>query len=397
MRLKYTPTFNLLLLFALLSIAEACFAQTQKAQTHKKKTKNITGIWRGYFVQKEKYYDPFKGKFVQDKYKYEVQINNLPTNNLEGVTYSYLNTTFYGKTSLQGIFTTSTKNVIIKEKKMLELRLSEGGDACLMTCYLSYIKEGDKEYLKGEYSSENMKNKSACGDGTVYLEKVPTSDFAKEDFLLKKEKVASAKKTIPKKPYSKAVPSTSLAKNNTTKLTYKPGAEDALVKKENSKTLQLKKDTAVVVKAETDNQQVSSANKIELKKNTILPKVLTERKTNFIKTFYVCEGDVTIELYDNGTIDNDTVSVYHNGKPIILHQRLSTTPIITKIKVTAQDPIHEIIMVADNLGEIPPNTSLMKVTSGKKNYQAVITSDLQRNAKVIFEYNPSEENNNKKR
>lgn len=402
MRLKYTFIFSLIFSFALLFVAENCCAQSNNKKTHLKKKLNITGIWRGYFYQKDKVYDPIKGTFVYDKYKYEIQINNLPTNNLEGVTYSYLNTTFYGKTSLQGIFTTSTNNVIIKENKMLELKMTSDGDAYLMTCYLSYSKEGDKEYLKGEYSSVNMNSKkSACGDGIVFLEKVPTTDFTKEDFLLKKVTTPTTK-NITKNNFSKPKSTASLNKENKTntslpKLKYKPGAEDALVKKE-VKPTELKKDTATTIAStEIKNESLATNKKITLKKNTELPKELTERKNNYVKTFYVGEGDIKIELYDNGKIDNDTVSVYHNGTPIILHARLSTKPITATIHVSAENPIHEIIMVADNLGEIPPNTSLMKVTVGGKTYQALITSDLQENAKVIFEYNPTKENlNNKK-
>jgi len=395
MRLKFTLTFNLLLLLVLLSIAENTFAQSKTKHSKKNKT-NITGIWRGYFLQQDKYYDFEKGRFVQDKYKYEVQINNLPTNNLEGVTYSYLNTTFYGKTSLQGIFTTASNNVIIKENKMLELKMSAGSDACLMTCYLSYYKEGDKEYLKGEYSSENMKTKKPCDGGTVYLEKVPTTDFVKEDFLLKKPKSPITSNNSYKRNTTKNNTSSLITKNNSTKLKYKPGAEDALIT-HNKKETVLQKDTTTIV-ANTTAEQVYNTpeQKTKTKQPIELPKVLTERKNNHIKTFFVNEGDISIELYDNGTIDNDTVSVFHNGKPIILHARLSSIPLTTKIHVSADEPVHELIMVADNLGEIPPNTSLMKVTAGNKTYQVFLTSDLQRNAKIIFEYNPADCNKNKK-
>jgi hypothetical protein len=54
---------------------------------------------------------------------------------------------------------------------------------------------------------------------------------------------------------------------------------------------------------------------------------------------------------------------------LFLHERLSSIPLTAKIHVSANEPIHELIMVADNLGEIPPNTSLMKVTAGSKIYQ----------------------------
>jgi hypothetical protein len=392
MRLKFTLTFNLLLLLVLLSIAENAFAQS-KTKHSKKNNTNITGIWRGYFLQQDKYYDFEKGRFVQDKYKYEVQINNLPTNNLEGVTYSYLNTTFYGKTSLQGIFTTATNNLIIKENKMLELKMSAGSDACLMTCYLSYYKDGDKEYLKGEYSSENMKTKKPCDGGTVYLEKVSTTDFVKEDFLIKKPKSTTTNNTSKRIALNNNT-SSIIAKNKTVKLKYKPGAEDALITNNKKETV-LQKDTTTIV-ANTTTEQVNNTPEQKTKQPIELPKVLTERKNNHIKTFFVNEGDITIELYDNGTIDNDIVSVFHNGKPIILHERLSSIPLTAKIHVSANEPIHELIMVADNLGEIPPNTSLMKVTAGSKIYQVFLTSDLQRNAKVIFEYNPTECNKNKK-
>ena len=149
-----------------------------------KSKNNITGIWRGYFIQKD--YNPRTGKFEEDRYKYEVQINNLSNNSLEGVTYSYHTTTFYGKAALQGIFTTETKNIVIKETKMLELKIAGFSEPCLMTCYLDYAKAGKVEILKGEYSSQNMQSKAACGNGTVYLEKVPDTEFEKEDFLLKK-------------------------------------------------------------------------------------------------------------------------------------------------------------------------------------------------------------------
>jgi hypothetical protein len=45
-------------------------------------------------------------------------------------------------------------------------------------------------------------------------------------------------------------------------------------------------------------------------------------------------------------------------------------------------------MVADNLGAIPPNTALMIITAGDKRYQLFISSDEQKNAKVVVRYEP---------
>jgi hypothetical protein len=42
-------------------------------------------------------------------------------------------------------------------------------------------------------------------------------------------------------------------------------------------------------------------------------------------------------------------------------------------------------MVAENLGSIPPNTSLMIVTTATKRYQVFISSTEQKNGKVVFD------------
>jgi hypothetical protein len=40
-------------------------------------------------------------------------------------------------------------------------------------------------------------------------------------------------------------------------------------------------------------------------------------------------------------------------------------------------------MVAENLGSIPPNTSVMVITAGSQRYEVFISSNEQRNAKVV--------------
>jgi hypothetical protein len=47
---------------------------------------------------------------------------------------------------------------------------------------------------------------------------------------------------------------------------------------------------------------------------------------------------------------------------------------------------HVLVMVAENLGKIPPNTSLMIVNDGDKRYEVRITSTEQKNAMVRFRY-----------
>ena len=55
------------------------------------------------------------------------------------------------------------------------------------------------------------------------------------------------------------------------------------------------------------------------------------------------------------------------------------------ITVDAAHPHHELIMVAENLGAIPTNTSLIIVTAGTNRYEVFISSTEQKNAKVVID------------
>lgn len=114
------------------------------------------------------------------------------------------------------------------------------------------------------------------------------------------------------------------------------------------------------------------------------PAFLATRINSLIKQLETEAGEIRLDLYDNGEIDGDTVSIYHNNVLLVSHARLSQKPITFRVDVNAANPYHELIMVAENLGSIPPNTSVMIITAGTKRYQVFISSSKQRNAKVVL-------------
>lgn len=116
-----------------------------------------------------------------------------------------------------------------------------------------------------------------------------------------------------------------------------------------------------------------------------VPLVLKQRTNPLVKQIETEPGEIQVDLYDNGEIDGDTVSVYHNNRLIVDQQRLSQKPISFRILVDKDQPHHELIMVANNLGSIPPNTSLMMVTTKDRRYQVFISSTEQQNAKVVID------------
>jgi hypothetical protein len=115
------------------------------------------------------------------------------------------------------------------------------------------------------------------------------------------------------------------------------------------------------------------------------PSVLKTRENALVKRIETAAGEIKIDLYDNGEIDGDSVTIYHNNALIKSHMRLSDKPISFNITVDQSEPHHEIIMVADNLGLIPPNTSVMIVTTASSRYEVFISSDKQKNAEVVFD------------
>jgi len=110
------------------------------------------------------------------------------------------------------------------------------------------------------------------------------------------------------------------------------------------------------------------------------------RKNKTIATYNVSSADIKVELFDNGEIDGDTVTVYHNKQRIIDRQGLTTQPILFTVKADAKNRVHEFILVANNLGRIPPNTALMRITAGLKVYELFASTSLSENASVVIIY-----------
>jgi hypothetical protein len=128
--------------------------------------------------------------------------------------------------------------------------------------------------------------------------------------------------------------------------------------------------------------------KVTPKVNT-LPAQTNGRVNKEISRIVVTDRKIKLEVYDNGTIDGDTVSIFYNGKMIMSHQRLSSKPIEIDVLLDENTSLHSIVLFAENLGSIPPNTALIILTTAsKKRYELFSSANLQQNAELIFEYKP---------
>ncbi len=332
----------------------------------------LTGIWRGYFITED-----------GEQYKLEFQVQQAKSLAVTGVSYSYLDKRFYGKASMTGFFALKDKAFQIQETHTTEVRNMGGGGTCLMNYKFSYIKSGKEEFLEGTYigkseDREDPKNNGVwgdCGGGKVYLRRAQTSDFYVEPFLREQP---VAKKVTPSKPIAKKPPV------NTKTVIKQAPAKPPVAK------VPAKKETAVPQKTTTVSKEPAivqeEPKKAIVPKKIVLPAQTRSRTNELVRTLDVTSPEITIKIYDNGEIDGDTISVYLDDKVVLSQKRLTASPLILTIGLTEENPEHILVMVAENLGAIPPNTSLMIVTDGDKRYEVRITSTEQKNAMIRFRF-----------
>ena len=109
-----------------------------------------------------------------------------------------------------------------------------------------------------------------------------------------------------------------------------------------------------------------------------------ERTKNILKRINVTQATFKVDLYDDGDIDGDIVSVYYNGKPILSNKKLTDKPLSLTLTIDPDKAENELLIYADNEGSIPPNTALMIVTEGNTRTEVRITSDQKKNGVVLF-------------
>ncbi|MFZ1429090.1 MAG: hypothetical protein WAS21_20235, partial [Geminicoccaceae bacterium] len=96
------------------------------------------------------------------------------------------------------------------------------------------------------------------------------------------------------------------------------------------------------------------------------------------------EGNkVTIMVWDSEYEDNDTISLYFNGKWVLKKYALRTDKKVLHLEMSA-DKENKLIMYAHNLGKRPPNTAAISVFDGKKERLINLSSNMQLSDSIQF-------------
>jgi hypothetical protein len=350
---------------------------------------NLTGRWQGSFIA--------NGDAVINNFTYELIIKENANHQITAQTITKRADQFYASAFAKGTHSTRTQLVQIEETSFEQIKIANELEACLMSNFLTYKNINGHEILEGSYMSTVVGGQRNCGSGKVFLEKVsslltvnnPKVDTKNIDTQKKKaiiaQKTITNNKTAPSKSTKIDTPNTILnASISANKIP--PSVEKKNIQATVNSTIETDTDEVVV---ENEATPTSTTTQNSIRNQPInLPWVLVGRENKLVKKIITNSKMVSIDLFDNGTIDNDTIIVFDNKKLLVNKKRLSYKAIHLEFNFTENSREHEVIIVAHNMGTVPPNTALLLLKDGKNRQEYFITSTNKINAKILIVYEP---------
>jgi hypothetical protein len=286
--------------------------------------------------------------------KVEVKIV-LKGADLTGTTCYYESPNIYVRYGVKGYFNSCTKEAVWWDDQLIEEKGhgSSGGNTPLLARgYFNCPGYGrmilgekafkvDKQLQRpGELSLDNTDWSNFTDEWDFVLESF-TVEEANDPQIIDSVNVVAAKKTIEHQPAK----------------VFSDGDSVIATAKPTPTQIEFTKSTITVMPVES------------IKPSGIEEKYVARKKV-FATQIPVSGDSVELHFYDNGQVDGDSISLFLNDKLIFEHIRLTDKAYSIKLSVKELNPSNELIMVAENLGSIPPNTSYLVVTVGDKIYEA---------------------------
>jgi len=108
------------------------------------------------------------------------------------------------------------------------------------------------------------------------------------------------------------------------------------------------------------------------------------RKINTISSIEVTQEVIYVEVWDHNKIDDDTISLFLNDEKILENFRISGRK--AKFPITLKPGYNRLILHAENLGSIPPNTAALRIIEPGKSHPFQLKSDLDASEAVNIVY-----------
>jgi hypothetical protein len=362
---------------------------------------NLTGRWIGSFIANE-------DAFINN-YAYQIEIKENSSHQISAQTITQKGDQFFASAFARGSHSTKTNLVQIFETSFDQIKMADQLQACLMTNFLTYKVIDGHEILEGTYMSTSLNGKRNCGSGKIFLEKIEnlltykknnTTKKVKEAIQITKtdtqkstsipsNKLIVSTSTKPRKPVYKSnsvTKNTPVNNNNKIATNLNVIPENQVGIAQSNPIAEIDSDEVIVENA--NNSSYTAAQNSINNQPINLPWVLVGRENKLVKKIITNSKNISIDLFDNGTIDNDTIIVYDNKKLLINKKRLSYKSIHLEFEFSENIREHEVIIVAHNMGTVPPNTALLLYKDGKNRQEYFITSTNKVNAKLLIVYEP---------
>lgn len=300
---------------------------------------SISGTWEG------KFYSPF---MALGQPKLVVEIYDVKDSVFTGVSHLYYEGNKYEHYRIIGWYSPKDSVLVYKESSTIAVDLGEYGN-CLGIYMMILGKEPTRMIQYGLWKS----NIRGCSPDTkVWLEK-KIEEIKKEPPLVKADPVIKkpAPVTDPRK-----------GKLKTPVVTTAPPVKVSPVGP-------IVKNTPVIKAAPP-----------------VMPEKITRRETDVQSLLEISSAEkdsIKVEVYDNGEIDGDSVSVYEEQVVRINKKMIGLKPLTFYVSLNKNvNPIAHLRLVAENMGTIPPCTALMIVTTRTKRYEVHLSSNFNKNATV---------------
>lgn len=316
----------------------------------------ITGTWKGKI----------------NRQKVEVKLIQRG-DSLTGTSYYFESAGNYRRYSIKGHFEEKTNSVVwwddqLLEEKSTRFSISSPGKMPMLSTADFNCPGGGKMMLDGNAASKENKSEIK---GDVHLDKTNIPVFEDEwDYIIDNYTVGTNDPDI-----IDSVANISMQQEISVVEPETTAPQKEEVVRVSPPPVKTKPEMTTEEKqAPVAEKPVKKMPPLPVIKVAVMEEKFIAREKKLIKEIPVSGDSIELRFYDNAEIDGDSISLFLNNQLLFQHIRLTGNAYILKIAVSELKEINELVMVAENLGSIPPNTSYMIAFVGEQRYDALLAS-----------------------
>lgn len=298
----------------------------------------ITGHWKGRI----------------NRQKVEIKIIQQG-DRLTGTSYYYESPNHFRKYSIKGYFDPNTNSAVWWDDELLQektgrLNISTPGKLPMLS-RADFNCPGDGRMILEGKSAKKEEENNITGD--VRLDKTENPDFHDE--------------------WDEVIDNYLVGGNDPE---WIADIENSIAPTKEEEETVIEKPVPVVRQPEKNvtRQETPDINKEKPAATQTITEKFTTREKKLVREIPL-EGDsIELRFYDNAEIDGDSISLFLNGQLFREHIKLTGNAYSIRLALADLSESNELIMVAENLGSIPPNTSYMVAVVNDKRYDAYLAS-----------------------